>query len=80
MSDLEPVWCIRRNDGWCAAACGHKILNTMYDSRTLCNRLVVACFGQEERLPNCEGCLEVLRRRTKKARVKAAGKKQGELF
>lgn len=80
MSEPEPVWCVAHDEGWCATASGCQFGEKSLSVKTLCKCRVTFPLGSDRRLPDCEGCLILLRRRTKRKAAKMLDKNQDELF
>lgn len=83
MSEPGPVWCVKENRGpWHGTASGY----TRPDSETvifsLCRQDVFCESGvrQQQRQPDCEKCLDILKHRARRDRAKAEDGKQRELF
>lgn len=85
MNELEPVWCVKEDRGpWHGTAngCAYDKANPVI--RVICRQHSVyrehALLAEQHRLPECEHCLSILKRRVMRKAGKKDDEKQRELF
>jgi len=67
-SGLKPVWCVKHREGWCATKGGRRPDPKALSDATRCGSQVIARWGGEKRIPDCEECLKLMRKRSRQKR------------
>lgn len=80
MSELEPVWCVGHEHGWCATAYGRQFGEKSLSVKTLCDCRITRPLGSDRRIPDCPQCIDKLRRRAKRKAANVPNEKQGVLW
>lgn len=84
MPELEPVWCVKEKRGpWHGTAngCAYDKADTIIG--TVCRSDVYresTMLDEQHRLPECEHCISILKRRTTRKAGEEEDKKQRVLF
>jgi len=61
---MKKQWCFKHSDGWCASAKG----NGSYSDhvRTVCRMVITLPTGIKFRIPDCEDCKRIIKKRNKR--------------
>lgn len=53
---MNPVWCVRHRDGWCAVDGDYEPAEGSWSVPTVCGYGVTLPYGYQHREPTCPDC------------------------